>query len=296
MTAIPPIRLGEVARERWERFLSAGENRGHAERTLAAADLGAHVGLCFASAREAAARLRDELACSRIDSVLDIGCSTGFTSFALQEAFPGARVIGVEPELAALEVAQAMAQEWPEPAPEFRRGVGEELPIEDEAVDLVVCHTVLEHVYDVERVIGEMARVLSPRGIASVEAPNYLWPAEPHLRIWCLPLLGKPLLKACAVLQGKGSQTAFLDHLQLVHPRWLERSFRDHGLVWENRVAGKLRAIARGTPGTAKRYGAAERLLRVADRLGLTDAVADAAGALGLYPSVLYTLRRRAPN
>jgi SAM-dependent methyltransferase len=291
VTSRAPALTG-TAREAWHRFLGAQENRGHAHRELAGEDLVEHVSLCLGSARATVARIRQEIGPLRVRTILDVGCSTGFNSLALQEAFPGAEVTGVEPEEAALDVARAMAEGWPGRSPVFLQGVGERLPLADRSVDLVVCHTVLEHVFDVDRSVAEIARVLAPGGAAHVEAPNYLWPAEPHLDIWCVPLLGKPLMKRFAALQGKGSQTPFLDHLQLIHPWWLKRLFRRYGLSWEDRAAAKLRAIAAGEPGIARRYPAAERLLVLSARTGLSGAMIRVATAAGLYPSVLFTLRR----
>ena len=45
------------------------------------------------------------------------------------------------------------------------------LPLRDGSVDLVVCYHVLEHVPDDSAAMREIARVLSPRGIALIEVP-----------------------------------------------------------------------------------------------------------------------------
>jgi SAM-dependent methyltransferase len=45
------------------------------------------------------------------------------------------------------------------------------LPLRDGAVDLLVCYHVLEHVPDDRAALREIARVLSPRGIALIEVP-----------------------------------------------------------------------------------------------------------------------------
>src|SRR3989442_1233368 len=44
-------------------------------------------------------------------------------------------------------------------------GAGEQLPYPDESFDAVVCLDVLEHVSDVESVLGEVRRVLKPGGV-----------------------------------------------------------------------------------------------------------------------------------
>lgn len=181
-----------------------------------------------------------------------------------------------------------MAQ--PRPNIAFVNGVGERLPFRDGAFDLVICHTVIEHVQDVQAVIGEMARVLSPCGVIHLEAPNYVWPREPHLEIWCIPCLGKPAIRFLARLQRKGHLIAYLDHLQLVTPRRLERLLRRERLVWENRTRTKLHLIAAGRTELVKAYRTLGEVLRVMQRLGVAHLIVEAALALGVYPSLQYTI------
>ena len=85
----------------------------------------------------------------------------------------------------------------------FINGVGEKLPFKDEQFDLIICHTVIEHVKDVELVLSEMKRVLTAEGKIHLEAPNYNWPYEPHLSVWCIPRLGKNLLSFHHGLKSK---------------------------------------------------------------------------------------------
>jgi SAM-dependent methyltransferase len=88
---------------------------------------------------------------------LDTACGTGRWSAALVAR--GHRVIGVDssPEM----LARARAEV---PGAEFRLGELTRLPVEDGAVDLVVCALALAHVPDLEPVLAEFARVLRPGG------------------------------------------------------------------------------------------------------------------------------------
>lgn len=234
-------------------------------------------------------------------SALDVGCSIGVKLFALAERFAGAQIHGVDPEGPALAVARRLAARSPHRVA-LTQGFGEALPYPDGHFDLVLCHTVIEHVDDVAACVAEMARVLRPGGILHLEAPNYLWPYEPHLGIWMPPLCPKPLLRALARLQGQGANAAYVDHLKLVHPRRLERLFRANGLVWENYFAVKLRAALAGDLSQVTHYRRLGRLLAALRRSGLGPALVFLVVALGLYPSVIYTarkpesLRRPAPS
>jgi len=102
-------------------------------------------------------------------TVLDLGCGGGFMSEALAKR--GATVIGVDPVEAALAAAKAHAEEEGL-AIDYRVGAGEAIPLADGSIDCVVCVDVLEHVADLERVIGEIARVLKPDGLLLFDTIN----------------------------------------------------------------------------------------------------------------------------
>ena len=102
-------------------------------------------------------------------SALDIGCGGGF--LAEKFAAMGCHVVGVDPSALSLETARrhAGAQSL---VIDYRVGSGEELPVEDSSFDLVYCCDVLEHVGDLDRVIGETARALKPDGVYLFDTVN----------------------------------------------------------------------------------------------------------------------------
>lgn len=101
--------------------------------------------------------------------VLDLGCGGGFMAEAL--AREGARVVGVDPAEAALESARGHARATGLEI-DYRAGVGEAIPLDDAAVDAVVCVDVLEHVADLEAVLVEIRRVLRPGGLFFFDTIN----------------------------------------------------------------------------------------------------------------------------
>ena len=105
-------------------------------------------------------------------SVLDLGCGGGFMAEPL--ARQGAHVIGVDPSAPAIAAAKRHAQESGL-AIDYRVGTGEQLPVADGAVDIVVCVDVLEHVRDLDAVIGEIRRVLKPGGLFLFDTINRTW-------------------------------------------------------------------------------------------------------------------------
>ena len=93
--------------------------------------------------------------------VLDLGCAGGFMAEAL--AAKGAIVTGIDPAAQAVNVARVHAAEAGREI-QYDVGVGEELPYDDAAFDVVVCVDVLEHVADLDQGLREVERVLVPGG------------------------------------------------------------------------------------------------------------------------------------
>jgi ubiquinone/menaquinone biosynthesis C-methylase UbiE len=89
---------------------------------------------------------------------LDAACGTGRHSACLHER--GFEVIGVDLNRSMLAVAEAKV-----PAGDFRLGDLSALPVDDDAVDVVVCSLALTHVERLEPVIAEFARVTRPGGV-----------------------------------------------------------------------------------------------------------------------------------
>ena len=101
--------------------------------------------------------------------VLDLGCAGGFLAEALDDR--GARVTGIDPAAGAIEAARAHADASGRTI-RYDVGQGEDLPYEDARFDAVVCVDVLEHVDDLDQVIGEVARVLRPGGLFLFDTIN----------------------------------------------------------------------------------------------------------------------------
>jgi 2-polyprenyl-6-hydroxyphenyl methylase/3-demethylubiquinone-9 3-methyltransferase len=102
-------------------------------------------------------------------ATLDVGCGGGF----LTEEFArlGCQVTGVDPSGPSLDTARAHAAAS-RLSIDYRTGVGEALPFPDQSFEVVYCCDVLEHVTDLERVIAEIARMLTPGGVFFYDTIN----------------------------------------------------------------------------------------------------------------------------
>ena len=102
-------------------------------------------------------------------ALLDVGCGGGF----LSEEFAriGFDVTGIDPSPVLLEAAREHAAH-DSLMIRYIKGYGEKLPLEDNCFDFVACCDVLEHVNDLEKVIGEISRVIKPGGIFFYDTIN----------------------------------------------------------------------------------------------------------------------------
>lgn len=104
--------------------------------------------------------------------VLDLGCGLG--EYVRAFAREGAHAYGCDIARDRLVTGRQRG------APGLLQAAGEALPLASGTLDVVVLNEVIEHVTDDRATLAEVARVLTPGGIAVVYAPNRLFPFETH--------------------------------------------------------------------------------------------------------------------
>ncbi len=98
-------------------------------------------------------------------TVLDIGCGAGMDLLlAAKKVGPTGRAIGIDMTTSMIERARAGAKAAGLSNVEIRQGGAEELPVEDDSVDVVISNGVLNLTPDKRKAFGEIARVLRPGG------------------------------------------------------------------------------------------------------------------------------------
>lgn len=115
---------------------------------------------------DASRRLLVEQAdCRAGDRVLEIGCGTGSLLLAVNRAQPGAEVIGLDPDPAALKIAQRKAGRAGR-AFQLDPGFADQLPYPDASFDRVLSSFMYHHLsHQVKgRTLREVRRVLKPGG------------------------------------------------------------------------------------------------------------------------------------
>ena len=136
----------------------ASKKVGYSDDDLAAAPDGANLGLGCGNPVAIASLQNGE-------TVLDLGSGGGFDAFlAAKRVGPTGRVIGVDMTPEMIERATANAKAGRYSNVEFRLGDIENLPVDDNSVDVIISNCVINLAADKSRVFAEAFRVLKPGG------------------------------------------------------------------------------------------------------------------------------------
>jgi len=95
-----------------------------------------------------------------ITDIVDLGCGTGRFTRGLADHFD-ADAIGIDPSEKMLDVAAAKNLGA---RVTFRAGSAEAIPLPDQSADLVFMSMIFHHLKDRTKAVGEIRRVLRPRG------------------------------------------------------------------------------------------------------------------------------------
>jgi len=101
-------------------------------------------------------------------SLLDCGCGVGSITLDLAELVAPGPVIGVDIDESQLEIARDNAQQRGLANVKFEQRDVYELKFDSGTFDIVLAHTLLQHLSDPLRIIQELRRVLKPSGIAAI--------------------------------------------------------------------------------------------------------------------------------
>ena len=103
------------------------------------------------------------------ETVLDLGSGGGLDCFmAAKRVGASGKVIGIDMTPEMLEKARAAAKKMGADNVEFRKGLLEEMPVEDGIVDVIISNCVINLSPDKPKVFSEMYRTLKPGGRVSV--------------------------------------------------------------------------------------------------------------------------------
>jgi len=123
------------------------------------------------------------------DTVVDIGCGTGFlTSEAAEAVGRKGKVIGIDLSEEMLKKAdENMTKKGYKGRVEFKIGDAENIPLEDEIADAVIGNMILHHCPEPKSAIREMARILKTNGrlvLSDLQEHSEEWLKTEMADIW----------------------------------------------------------------------------------------------------------------
>jgi SAM-dependent methyltransferase len=175
---------------------------------------------------ERAKSILQELTGGDSDLLVDIGCGTGGLLLAAQGRFSG--IYGVDIALRWLVIAQKRLSENNATAT-LVCADAESMPFARQSFANAVAVDLLEHVYDVDNTIWEIAEILKPNGVLWLSAVNrHCVGPHPLTGVWAIGYLPAGL-RSWVLKKLKGID--LLRFANMVSPGEISRLLRRHGFV-----------------------------------------------------------------
>jgi ubiquinone/menaquinone biosynthesis C-methylase UbiE len=108
--------------------------------------------------------------------IIDLGCGPALLLPEISRSVHGARLVGIDPSGAMLDLARRVLEEAGPGNFELKAGRAEDLPLEDGVADVVISLKNLHEWEDAERGMAEVARVLRPGGWLLLQDSNRAYP------------------------------------------------------------------------------------------------------------------------
>ncbi|CAG0995559.1 demethylmenaquinone methyltransferase / 2-methoxy-6-polyprenyl-1,4-benzoquinol methylase [Methanosarcinales archaeon] len=184
----------------------------------------------FKRGADIAARVNNELVSLKGKTVLDIGSGSG----GITSGFPpyGAQVIHTDVDKAYMDLAEAAYHDLNLQIPRIY-SMGENIPLKNNSVDIVIMYNILEHLNNISKTLFEVSRVLKHDGYVLLRVDyRFDWnniKKDPHYGLPYVILLPKRLRKIllCNILK-KG--TVLQDNYWIKNRNELKQLFDSVGM------------------------------------------------------------------
>ena len=112
-------------------------------------------------------RLKDVLANKRDLRILEIGFGDGDLLLAIRNHLPGAELVGVD-----FHVHPDTAEKLQANRIKLIGGMAEDMRLEENVYDVIIMNQLVEHLWDVDKVLNACFAALKPSGCVSIETPD----------------------------------------------------------------------------------------------------------------------------
>lgn len=128
--------------------------------------------ILFEENRETTAR---NMMPKNINKMLDVGCKGGSLLIEEKDRFKHGFGIDISEEVIALARKNVLEQGISKKISFKQADLEKGLPFSKGEFDIVTCMAVLEHLFDPEKAVREMCRVIKKNGYLIIEVPNIAW-------------------------------------------------------------------------------------------------------------------------
>ena len=189
--------------------------------------------------------------CPNFQSVLEIGCGTGYVLSGISKQFPRAKLHGSEIFLAGLGFAAERL-----PSANFMQMDARNIPFEEE-FDVVGAFDVLEHIEEDEQTLAQLHAALKPQGVLLLTVPQHAWLWSPideyacHVRRYAASELHRKIERAgFQIVRSTSFVTILLPAMML--SRFFQKPVSDEKFdateelripPWLNALFGKLLGV-----------------------------------------------------
>lgn len=101
---------------------------------------------------------------------VDVGCGGGYISYEITK-HSNCKIIGIDSSKEAIDFA---LKNNSNPNIEYLVASAENIPLQDESADIVLCIGVLEHIQNIDMALNEINRILKPKGRIVIVTSNCL--------------------------------------------------------------------------------------------------------------------------
>ncbi len=175
----------------------------------------------------------------RFQSILDVGCGDGRFTKVFASACHCNNIVGID-------VSKRLAKRANSLFPAFVATSDSGLPFRDEEFDGILCSELIEHLFDPDRLLTEIFRVLASDGVLFLTTPNLAsWINRICLLLGFQPHYSEVSLrhnvgKLYGGIAAKTSDTAIGGHLRLFVPRSLDSLLRIYGFQVVERKGARI--------------------------------------------------------
>lgn len=163
--------------------------------------------------------------------ILDAGCSMGGLLFSLEKNKKFELIAGFDIDRSAVDMAIEYKELNNIQNVDIKCGSALKIPFDDNTFDIVLLKDVAEHLDNEDNfkvALNECNRVLKNDGLIFIEAPNYHFPYEPHLKMIKIPYYSnKRIIRFLAHIFKKNKQ--FVDQLNFTTPGMLKKQLSNTG-------------------------------------------------------------------